>query len=425
MDKPPRPATENVVLPRMLGRGYGLLGGISTVLVLAGFFLTLYSGGWHPGVDATVGAPLHHTYLQATTMTFLGIVACQLGTGLGARTESAPLRTVGLASNPLLLCGMAFEVAFSRALVYLPPLAAIFDLAAPTPGQLALLLGYPPIGWGVDELRKARRPVGIGLARYRPKRRPDGTKARITERSTSGSWTAFLASVWFTEPGCVHWSDPSPSRCAAGCPAVRQAVPASRRCRVRYIPGGRGWAASGNAEQSAQPCGQLDMQLLQRRDAAGAPKLEQSVGGVRSNRRDRQQPFAIERIEVDTVAGDRTEGGNDATEVATRRGLSALPHGSPDRQAVPVINARTVGQPIRVIDPQSFDQTVERSCTEFDGRFSRIRVASTVRQCADDLAGTPSESALRRTPGSTRSSRIGPQWISPPMRMPRRCGRVW
>lgn len=156
MEKPPRPPTENVVRPGMLARGYLLLGGLSAVLVLAGFFLSLWSGGWRPGADTAAGTPLHEVYLQAMTMTFLGIVACQLGTGMAARSETASLRAIGLTGNPLLLWGMAFEVAFSLTLVYVPPLAALFSLAPPPPWQLALLLVYPVLVWGADELRKLR-----------------------------------------------------------------------------------------------------------------------------------------------------------------------------------------------------------------------------------------------------------------------------
>lgn len=36
-------------------------------------------------------------------MTFLGIVACQVGTALAARTDRASLRSIGLATNQLLL----------------------------------------------------------------------------------------------------------------------------------------------------------------------------------------------------------------------------------------------------------------------------------------------------------------------------------
>lgn len=155
----------------MLARGYGLLGGISAALVLAGFLLTLLSGGWHPGADTAPSSALHHVYLQATTMTFLGIVACQLGTGLAVRTDTASLRAIGVTTNPLLLWGMVFEVGFSLALVYIGPLAAIFALAAPSPAQLTLLLAYPPIVWGVDELRKARLRHSSATAGIRTARR--------------------------------------------------------------------------------------------------------------------------------------------------------------------------------------------------------------------------------------------------------------
>lgn len=109
-------------------------------------------------------------------MTFLGIVACQLGTGFAVRTETASLRAIGLTTNPLLLWGMAFEVAFSLALVYIPPLPAVFAFAAPTPAQLTILLAYPLIVWGVDELRKshvrhAGATRGIETAAGRPDRR--------------------------------------------------------------------------------------------------------------------------------------------------------------------------------------------------------------------------------------------------------------
>ena len=55
-------------------------------------------------------------------MTFLGIVVCQVGTAFAARTERASLRSVGVLTNPLLLWGIAFELAFAAAVVTLPPL---------------------------------------------------------------------------------------------------------------------------------------------------------------------------------------------------------------------------------------------------------------------------------------------------------------
>jgi magnesium-transporting ATPase (P-type) len=91
------------------------------------------------------------------TATFAGIVACQIGTALASRTESASLREVDLLTNPLLLWGIAFEVAFTAALVYLPPLQQLFGTAALGPVTLAILAPFPFAVWGVDELRRLRR----------------------------------------------------------------------------------------------------------------------------------------------------------------------------------------------------------------------------------------------------------------------------
>lgn len=138
----------------MLLRSWGFLGMISAVLTLGGFFDVLLSAGWHPGLSVSAGSPLHHAYLQATTMTFLGIVACQIGTAFAARTERASLLSVGVLSNRLLLFGICFEVIFAVALITLPPLRAIFGNDIPGVHQCAVLLLFPFVVWGADELRK-------------------------------------------------------------------------------------------------------------------------------------------------------------------------------------------------------------------------------------------------------------------------------
>jgi calcium-translocating P-type ATPase len=151
MDRPPRPRGRGVVDGEMLARSWLLLGGVSAALVMLGFFVTLRSGGWTPGAPVGSGSPLHHTWQQATTMTFLGIVACQVGTAFAARTGWSSLRAVGVGGNRPLLWGIAFEVVFAAALVTLPPMQAVFGTAVPTGAQLVLLLPFPVVVWGVDE----------------------------------------------------------------------------------------------------------------------------------------------------------------------------------------------------------------------------------------------------------------------------------
>jgi magnesium-transporting ATPase (P-type) len=55
-------------------------------------------------------------------------------------------------SNPLLLWGIAFELVFTAAVVYLPPMHDIFGTAALGPSQLVVVLPFPLVIWGVDEL---------------------------------------------------------------------------------------------------------------------------------------------------------------------------------------------------------------------------------------------------------------------------------
>ena len=157
MDRPPRARKENIINATMLGRAWGLLGGVSAVLVLTVFILTLVDGGWSLGAPVDPGTPLHHVWQQATTMTFLGIVACQIGTGLASRTQFASLRSIGLFSNRLLLWGIAAEIVFAAALVSLPPLQRVFGTVPPPAEYLALLVLFPVIVWGTDEAWRLHR----------------------------------------------------------------------------------------------------------------------------------------------------------------------------------------------------------------------------------------------------------------------------
>ena len=87
-------------------------------------------------------------------MTFAGIVACQIGTAVAARTERASLRSVGLFTNRLLVWGIASELVFAALLVYAPPLQGLFGTAGLGLAEIAFLLPFPLIVWGTDEFRR-------------------------------------------------------------------------------------------------------------------------------------------------------------------------------------------------------------------------------------------------------------------------------
>jgi calcium-translocating P-type ATPase len=162
MRRPPRKRSEGVIRPPMLVRAWLFLGLMVAGLSVAGFFYVLTQAGWHPGDATGAGTQFHHAYQQATTMTFLGMIFGQIGTAFAVRTQRASLWSVGAFSNRYLLLAIAAELAVAAVLVYAPPLQALLGTAALPGRYLLLLLPYPLIVWGADELRKyiLRRTAG-------------------------------------------------------------------------------------------------------------------------------------------------------------------------------------------------------------------------------------------------------------------------
>ncbi|MEU2164087.1 cation-transporting P-type ATPase [Streptomyces chengbuensis] len=171
MKRPPRSSRQSIISPAMLVRGWGYLGAVSAVLVMTGYFYVLWRAGWQPGDPTGPGSDLHHAYLTATTATFAGIVTCQVGTAMAARTEHASLRQIGVFSNTLLLYGIAFEIAFTAVLVYVPLFQHMFGTAALPADVIALITCFPVIVWGTDEMRR-------WTVRRRALRREDPTPMR-------------------------------------------------------------------------------------------------------------------------------------------------------------------------------------------------------------------------------------------------------
>jgi magnesium-transporting ATPase (P-type) len=99
-------------------------------------------------------------------MSFVGMMAGQMGTAFAVRTRSAPLRSIGVFSNRYLLLAIGGVVLFAAAFVYIPPLQSLLGTAALPAKDLLFLLPYPFIVWGADELRKlvARRRASLRVA---------------------------------------------------------------------------------------------------------------------------------------------------------------------------------------------------------------------------------------------------------------------
>lgn len=172
MNRPPRKGTQSVISRDMLIRSWGYLGIVSAALCMGAFFYVLWRSEWHPGASTAPGSELHDAYITATTATFAGIVMCQVGTAFAARTDHASLKAIGLWTNPRLLAGIAFELAFTSALIYLPPLQGIFGTTSLPFDVVLIIMSFPVLVWGTDELRrtsrrrrKGRRQGGEGLNR--------------------------------------------------------------------------------------------------------------------------------------------------------------------------------------------------------------------------------------------------------------------
>ena len=175
MDRPPRGRGERLISAALLRRAWLVLGLTSAVLVMIGFATVLLRAGWRPG-DA-VGDHLHD---QATTMTFLGIVACQVGVAFASRTERVGLRSVGVLSNPLLLWGIAFEIVFARG----------DRVARPAAGRLR----HPAAR--ARRPRDAARVPGRGVGRRRGRAPGGPTCGRLRiGAAASGRWSPDLRDV--------------------------------------------------------------------------------------------------------------------------------------------------------------------------------------------------------------------------------------
>jgi magnesium-transporting ATPase (P-type) len=154
MEQPPRPANEGVIRAPMLIRAWLFLGVLVAALSISGFFFVLLDAGWHPGAPVGPGHPLHHAYVQATTMSFVGMIAGQIGTAFAVRTRSASLRSIGVFSNRYLLLAIGGVVLLAALFVYAPPLQSLLSTAALPGRDVLFLLPYPFIVWGADELRR-------------------------------------------------------------------------------------------------------------------------------------------------------------------------------------------------------------------------------------------------------------------------------
>ena len=154
MRRAPRPRDEGVIRVPMLLRAWLFLGLLVAALAAAGYFYILLKAGWRPGMSVEAGSPLYQAYRQATTMTLLGMITGQIGTAFAVRTQRASLWSVGVFSNRYLLGGIGAEIVLAAAFVYVPLCQSLLGTEPLALSNLLILLPFPFIVWGADELRR-------------------------------------------------------------------------------------------------------------------------------------------------------------------------------------------------------------------------------------------------------------------------------
>jgi sodium/potassium-transporting ATPase subunit alpha len=152
MRQPPRAPGERLLSWPLLARAYLWLGVLEAAMAMTAYFFVLRQGGWQYGETLGAADPL---YLQATTACLAAIVVAQVVNVFNCRHPRVSAWRLPLGSNPLLLAGIAAEIALIMAIVYTPFGNAAFG-TAPLPAAVwtvAIALGIA--FWLLEELRKS------------------------------------------------------------------------------------------------------------------------------------------------------------------------------------------------------------------------------------------------------------------------------
>jgi magnesium-transporting ATPase (P-type) len=151
MRQPPRPRAERLLNFALIARAYLWLGPIQAVAALAAFFFVLKGGDW---TRAQALAPDAAPYLRATTACLTAIVVMQVVNVFLCRSRRESVFKSGLSTNPLLLWGIAVELALILLIDYTPWGNAVFGTAPIPP---AVWLFVVPFALGMLLLEETRK----------------------------------------------------------------------------------------------------------------------------------------------------------------------------------------------------------------------------------------------------------------------------
>lgn len=135
MDAPPEPPERPLLTRTLAARTFLFFGLVEAALGMAAFIAYLAVAGWRP-VDSF--GPYDAIAGEARTLTFLGIVAGQIGCVFAQRDGPLSAR-LSLRSNTWMAWGIVLEVTLALVLVYVPGVNGLFSMQAVSPAWLLTL----------------------------------------------------------------------------------------------------------------------------------------------------------------------------------------------------------------------------------------------------------------------------------------------
>jgi Ca2+-transporting ATPase len=150
MDRLPRPRASRLFSLGALARSMyvGIPIGIAALFWC---FQAWSQAGWNLGMSSI---PDHAAYLKGTTIVVVGIMAGQLGSLFAMRTSVSSAFSLSLRRNKWLLAAVAVEMVILLAVVYAPPLQALFSTASIAPIDWLYLYSIAPAILLLEEGRK-------------------------------------------------------------------------------------------------------------------------------------------------------------------------------------------------------------------------------------------------------------------------------
>jgi magnesium-transporting ATPase (P-type) len=155
MEEPPRSVKERLFNKKVFLRSF-YIGLIIAAGAMVGCLSVWSASGWHLGMSLRADDVV---YVKGTTMTFAGIVVAQVGNVLACRTSRASILKTSLKSNKWIWLGIASQLTILSAIIYIPPLQALFGTTAIGLTEWAFLALLACVVVLAEEIRKwfARR----------------------------------------------------------------------------------------------------------------------------------------------------------------------------------------------------------------------------------------------------------------------------